>query len=90
MFILTELVLFPLQLVQTPQGLIGAHQPMFNVVQATGTGAAGAGGVVGGVSFPPYHQALAAAVSVGQPGVGVVTQPLGGATGQFGEEGVSV
>ena len=76
-----------LQMVQTPQGLVSAHQPVFNVVQgtlATGAGAAGAGGLVGGVPFHQYHhhQVLAAAASTGQPGVGVATQPLTGAAGQ--------
>ena len=70
----------------TPQGLVSAHQPLFNVVQgglATGgtigaltgavAGAATAGGLVGGVPFSPYHhhQALAAAASATQqPGGG--------------------
>ena len=77
-----------LQMVQTPQGLVSAHQPVFNVVQgtlATGAGAAGAAGLVGGVPFHQYHhhQALAAvAASTGQPGVGVATQPLAGTAGQ--------
>ena len=72
------------QLMPTPQGLVSAHQPLFNVVQgglATGgtagavgavAAAATAGGLVGGVPFSPYHhQALAAAASAThQPGGG--------------------
>ena len=81
----------------TPQGLVSAHQPLFNVVQgnlATGTagamgaGIATAGGLVGGVPFSPYHhhQALAAAASATQqPGGGgaggVASQPLAATQG---------
>ena len=77
------MLFFLFQLMPTPQGLVSAHQPLFNVVQsnlATGTagvmgaGIATAGGLVGGVPFSPYHhhhQALAAAASASQqPGGG--------------------
>ena len=84
------------QLVPTPQGLVNvsAHQPIFNVGLATGTGATvgtvtgTAGGLVGGVPFPyHHHQALVAAASATQqPGagggaVGVASQTLAGVPG---------
>lgn len=76
---------FPFQLVPTPQVLVSAHQPVFNIVQgglAAGSGiAAGAGGLVGGVPFAQYHQHHQQALAAASAGQGVATQQLAGAPG---------